>query len=95
MKVRKPKPIRKPGDTLTPEEAKIARRGEAQLKRGESKPWRTIKKCATALTISKEAEEQLFKFPRKVRDRLGHAIDELEAEDDSRRNNIKALQGPQ
>jgi AbrB family looped-hinge helix DNA binding protein len=30
-------------DTLTPEEAKIVRRGEAQLKRGDSKPWRSIK----------------------------------------------------
>jgi bifunctional DNA-binding transcriptional regulator/antitoxin component of YhaV-PrlF toxin-antitoxin module len=30
-------------DTLTPEEAKIVRRGEAQLKRGESKSWRSIK----------------------------------------------------
>ena len=30
-------------DTLSPEEAKIVRRGEAQLKRGESKPWRTVK----------------------------------------------------
>jgi bifunctional DNA-binding transcriptional regulator/antitoxin component of YhaV-PrlF toxin-antitoxin module len=30
-------------DTLTPEEAKIVRRGEAQIKRGQSKPWRAIK----------------------------------------------------
>lgn len=30
-------------DTLSPEEAKIVRRGEAQLKRGQSKPWRTVK----------------------------------------------------
>ena len=30
-------------DTLTPEEAKIVRKGEAQLKRGQSKPWRAIK----------------------------------------------------
>jgi len=30
-------------DTLTPAEAKIVRRGEAQLKRGESKPWRDVK----------------------------------------------------
>jgi len=28
---------------LTPEEAKLVRRGEAQLKRGESKPWRAVK----------------------------------------------------
>jgi AbrB family looped-hinge helix DNA binding protein len=30
-------------DMLSPEEAKIVRRGEAQLKRGESKPWRVVK----------------------------------------------------
>lgn len=30
-------------DTLTAAEAKIVRRGEAQLKRGESKPWRVVK----------------------------------------------------
>ena len=32
-----------PEDTLTPAEAKIVRRGEAQLKRGDSKPWRAVK----------------------------------------------------
>jgi bifunctional DNA-binding transcriptional regulator/antitoxin component of YhaV-PrlF toxin-antitoxin module len=30
-------------DTLTPAEAKLVRRGEAQLKRGERKPWRAVK----------------------------------------------------
>jgi len=30
-------------DTLSPAEAKIVRRGEAQLKRGDSKPWRVVK----------------------------------------------------
>jgi len=30
-------------DILTPEEGKTVRRGEAQLKRGESKPWRAVK----------------------------------------------------
>ena len=30
-------------DTLTAAEAKIVRRGEAQLKRGESKSWRDVK----------------------------------------------------
>jgi hypothetical protein len=30
-------------DLLTPEEAEIVLRGEAQLKRGESKPWRAVK----------------------------------------------------
>jgi bifunctional DNA-binding transcriptional regulator/antitoxin component of YhaV-PrlF toxin-antitoxin module len=39
----KPKRAVDAADTLTPEEAKIVRRGEAQLKRGESKPWRTVK----------------------------------------------------
>lgn len=32
-----------PSDTLTPAEAKIVRRGEAQFKRGESKSWRDVK----------------------------------------------------
>jgi mRNA-degrading endonuclease RelE of RelBE toxin-antitoxin system len=45
--------------------------------------------------LSKEAEEQLTQFPRKVRDRLERAIDELEERDDSQWSNIKALQGPQ
>jgi bifunctional DNA-binding transcriptional regulator/antitoxin component of YhaV-PrlF toxin-antitoxin module len=36
-----PKPD--PGDTLTPEEEKVVRRGEAQLKRGELKSWRDVK----------------------------------------------------
>jgi AbrB family looped-hinge helix DNA binding protein len=39
----KPKRAVDARDTLTPAEAKIVRRGEAQLKRGQSKPWRTIK----------------------------------------------------
>jgi bifunctional DNA-binding transcriptional regulator/antitoxin component of YhaV-PrlF toxin-antitoxin module len=30
-------------DTLTAAEAKIVRRGEAQLKGGDSKPWRAVK----------------------------------------------------
>lgn len=32
-----------PDDILSPAEAKLVRRGEAQLKRGESKPWRAVK----------------------------------------------------
>jgi AbrB family looped-hinge helix DNA binding protein len=39
----KPKRMVGPDDTLSPAEAKIVRRGEAQLKRGESKPWRVVK----------------------------------------------------
>lgn len=32
-----------PDDVIAPEHAKIVRRGEAQLKRGESEPWRAVK----------------------------------------------------
>jgi bifunctional DNA-binding transcriptional regulator/antitoxin component of YhaV-PrlF toxin-antitoxin module len=41
------KPIRvvDPEDTLTTAEAKIVRRGEAQLRRGESKPWDAVKRA--------------------------------------------------
>jgi AbrB family looped-hinge helix DNA binding protein len=39
----KPKRAVDSGDTLTSQEAKIVRRGEAQLKRGQSKPWRAVK----------------------------------------------------
>jgi AbrB family looped-hinge helix DNA binding protein len=39
----KPKRVATADDALSPEEAKIVRRGEAQLKRGESKPWRVVK----------------------------------------------------
>jgi bifunctional DNA-binding transcriptional regulator/antitoxin component of YhaV-PrlF toxin-antitoxin module len=41
----KPKRVVDPGDVLTPAEAKMVRRGEAQLKRGESKPWRVVKRA--------------------------------------------------
>ena len=34
-----------PDDTLSPAETKIVRRGEAQLKRGDSKPWRVVKRA--------------------------------------------------
>ena len=30
-------------NTLSPEEAKIVRRGEAQLRRGQSKPWALVR----------------------------------------------------
>ena len=39
----KPSVTKDSDDTLTPAEAKIVRRGEAQLKRGKSKPWRAVK----------------------------------------------------
>jgi len=45
--------------------------------------------------VSKQAEEQLSKFPRNVRDRLERTIDELENTDDSQWRNMKTLQGPQ
>ena len=39
----RPKRLVDRDDILTAEEAKVVRRGEAQLKRGQSKPWRTVK----------------------------------------------------
>ena len=39
----KPRRLVDPEDTLTVVEAKVVRKGEAQLKRGESKPWRDLK----------------------------------------------------
>lgn len=47
-----------PDDTLTPAGAKIVRRGEAQLKRGESKPWRVVKMRFRA-ELSREACKHL------------------------------------
>jgi mRNA-degrading endonuclease RelE of RelBE toxin-antitoxin system len=44
--------------------------------------------------LSTEAQKQLVRFPRDVRERMEHAIDELEEKDDSQWSNIKALQGP-
>jgi antitoxin component of MazEF toxin-antitoxin module len=41
--LKKPRRMADPDDTLTPAEEKIVRRGLAQLKRGESKPWRVVK----------------------------------------------------
>ena len=43
--------------------------------------------------ISQEAQKQLSRFPRDVRERMEHAIDEFEAKDDSQWSNVKALQG--
>ena len=45
--------------------------------------------------VSDEAQKQLSKCPRKVRDRVEATIDELEETDDSQWSNVKALQGPQ
>lgn len=43
--------------------------------------------------LSHEAQRQLGRFPRNVRDRIELAIDEFEKKDDSQWSNIKALQG--
>jgi len=43
--------------------------------------------------LSREAQKQLSQFPRDVRERLEHAIDEFEEKDDSQWSNIKSLQG--
>jgi mRNA-degrading endonuclease RelE of RelBE toxin-antitoxin system len=43
--------------------------------------------------LSDEAQEQLERCPRNVRDRISRAIDEFEAADNSPWRNIKALQG--
>jgi mRNA-degrading endonuclease RelE of RelBE toxin-antitoxin system len=45
--------------------------------------------------LSEEAQEQLARFPRNVRNRVSRAIDEFEAKDESQWSNIKALQGPE
>lgn len=45
--------------------------------------------------FSAEAEKQLSKFPRNVRDRLERAIDEFEEKDEGQWGNVKALQGPE
>jgi bifunctional DNA-binding transcriptional regulator/antitoxin component of YhaV-PrlF toxin-antitoxin module len=41
----RPKRATDPDDTLSPEEARIVRRGEAQLRRGQSKPWAVVKRA--------------------------------------------------
>ena len=45
--------------------------------------------------VSDEAQKQLARFPRDVRERMRRAIDEFEERDDSQWSNIKALQGPE
>ena len=46
-----------------------------------------------SVEVSREAESQLSKLPRNVRERMERAIDELETKDDSQWSNVKALQG--
>ena len=43
--------------------------------------------------LSTEAQKQLAKLPRDVRDRVESEIDEMENRDDSLWSNMKALQG--
>jgi mRNA-degrading endonuclease RelE of RelBE toxin-antitoxin system len=43
--------------------------------------------------LSKEAQKQLARFPRDVRERIERAIDEFEARDEADWSNVKALQG--
>jgi hypothetical protein len=43
--------------------------------------------------LYREAQKQLSQFPRDVRERMEHAIDEFEEKDDSQWSNIKVLQG--
>jgi bifunctional DNA-binding transcriptional regulator/antitoxin component of YhaV-PrlF toxin-antitoxin module len=52
----KPRRTVNPDDTLTPGEAKMVRRGEAQLKRGESKPWRAVKNALSRFRKYPERE---------------------------------------
>ncbi len=48
---------------------------------------------AWAVELSREAEKDLVRFPRDVRERLARAIDEMEI--DPFRSNIKAIKGPE
>ncbi len=46
---------------------------------------------AWAVELSREAEKELERLPRDIRERLGRAIDEMET--DPFRSNVKALKG--
>ena len=48
---------------------------------------------AWAVELSREAQKELARLPRDVRERLGRAIDEMES--DPFRSNVKALKGPE
>lgn len=43
--------------------------------------------------LARDAQKQLLKFPRDVRRRLEHAINDFEEKDESAWSNVKALQG--
>jgi mRNA-degrading endonuclease RelE of RelBE toxin-antitoxin system len=45
--------------------------------------------------VSDEAQKQLARLPRNVRDRMESAIDEFEEKDEAQWSNIKALRGPE
>jgi len=45
--------------------------------------------------LSDEAQKQLARLPRDVRDRMEKAIDEFEEKDEAQWSNIKALRGPE
>jgi mRNA-degrading endonuclease RelE of RelBE toxin-antitoxin system len=45
--------------------------------------------------LSNEAQKQIARFPRDVRERIERSIDELEAKDEAEWSNVKALQGPE
>jgi hypothetical protein len=65
MKAR-PKPV-EPDETLSPVEANTVRRGEAQLKRGESKPWRVVKQALATSRFSKESKDTYRSLPVATR----------------------------
>jgi len=48
---------------------------------------------AWAIELSREAEKDLVRFPRDVKERLARAVDEMEI--DPFRSNVKALKGPE
>lgn len=48
--------------TLAPAEATRVRRGEAQLKRGKSKTWRDVKRCAIALNYPQNPDSSFPGF---------------------------------
>lgn len=43
--------------------------------------------------LSTEAQKQLARFPRDVRERIERAIDEFETKDEAEWSNVKALHG--
>ena len=82
----KPKKLVDADDVLMPEEEKIVRTGEAQLKKGEHVAWDDVKKqlnlsnrMATPWTIrlSPEATRQLSALPRDHQVTIGRAIDRM------------------